>query len=193
MKSNAKALYIHIPFCKEICSYCDFCKLLYNEKFINNYLDALEKEVSSLYQGEIIETIYIGGGTPSCLSYSELERLFKIISVIKRSENCEFTIEGNFDTTSYEKLDLYKKVGINRLSFGIETTNEKLLKFLNRSLDKNRVVDIINYSKSIGLNNINVDLMYALNNEKIKDLEKDLDFISSLKVTHISTYSLILE
>ncbi len=193
MKSNAKALYIHIPFCKEICSYCDFCKLLYNEKFINNYLDALEKEVSSLYQGEIIETIYIGGGTPSCLSYSELERLFKIISVIKRSENCEFTIEGNFDTTSYEKLDLYKKVGINRLSFGIETTNEKLLKFLNRSLDKNRVVDIINYSKSIGLNNINIDLMYALNNEKIKDLEKDLDFISSLKVTHISTYSLILE
>lgn len=193
MKSNVKSLYIHIPFCNKICSYCDFCKLLYNEKFIDKYLDGLEKEISDIYQGEVIKTIYIGGGTPSCLSYDKLDRLFKILSVIKKSDDCEITIEGNFDSTSYEKIDLYKKYGVNRLSFGIETTNEKLLKFLNRDLDKKQVIDVIDYCRSVGIDNINVDLMYALPGEDLDILEKDLKFICSLDVKHISTYSLIIE
>ncbi len=193
MKSNVRALYIHIPFCNKICSYCDFCKLLYTDKFIDKYLEALEKEILDTYHGEVIETIYIGGGTPSCLSYDKLERLFQILNVVKKSEACEFTIEGNFDSTSYEKLDLYKKYGVNRLSFGIETTNEKLLKFLNRDLDKKQVINIIDYSNKIGLDNINVDLMYALPGEDLSILKEDLDFICSLNVKHISTYSLIIE
>lgn len=193
MKSNVKALYIHIPFCNKICSYCDFCKLLYNEKFIDKYLVALEREIRSIYKGEIIDTIYIGGGTPSSLSYKHLERLFEIVSIINKSSTCEFTIEGNFDSTSYEKIDLYKKYGVNRLSFGIETTDTKLLKFLNRELDKEQVFDIINYANEIGLNNINVDLMYALPGEDLDILKKDLEFICNLNIKHISTYSLIIE
>lgn len=193
MKSNVKSLYIHIPFCNKICSYCDFCKLLYNDNFIDKYLDSLEREIKTTYKGEVIETIYIGGGTPSCLSYKQLKRLFEIISIIKKSSNLEFTIEGNFDSTTFEKLNLYKEYGVNRLSFGIETTDSNLLKFLNRELDKNEVIDIINYSNDIGLNNINVDLMYALPEEDLTILKKDLEFICSLNIKHISTYSLIIE
>ena len=193
MKSNVKSLYIHIPFCNKICSYCDFCKLLYNDKFIDKYLIALEKEIVNNYKGEVIETIYIGGGTPSCLSYKQLKRLFEIISVIKKAPNLEFTIEGNFDSTTFEKLNLYKEYGVNRLSFGIETTDSNLLKFLNRGLDKKEAIDIINYSNNIGINNINVDLMYALPEEDLAILEKDLEFICSLNIKHISTYSLIIE
>lgn len=193
MKSNVKSLYIHIPFCNKICSYCDFCKLLYNDKFIDKYLDTLEQEIKSTYKGETIETIYIGGGTPSSLSYKQLEKLFKILDIVVKSKTCEFTIEGNFDSTSYEKLDLYKSSGINRLSFGIETTNENLLKFLNRDLDKGQVRTVIDYANKIGLNNINVDLMYALPDEDLTILEKDLEFICNLNIKHISTYSLIIE
>lgn len=193
MTSSVKAIYIHIPFCKNICSYCDFCKLLYNKKFVDSYLDALGSEINELYQGEVVDTIYIGGGTPSSLSYGELKRLFNIIGSIKRSKTCEFTIEGNFDTTDKEKLDLYKSVGVNRLSFGIETVNHGLLKFLERNINKEEIVNIVNYANSIGLTNINVDLMYALIDEDIDMLKKDLDFITSLNIKHISTYSLIIE
>lgn len=188
-----KNCYIHIPFCNKICSYCDFCKLYYNKDLVNKYLDALEKEINKIYKGEVLETIYIGGGTPSSLSLDELERLFKILSVLNKDKNIEYTIENNFDSITEEKINLYKKYGINRLSFGIETTNNSYLKLLNRSLSKDKVRKIINYSKEIGITNINVDLIYALPNESINDLEKDIDFILSLDIPHISTYSLIIE
>ena len=185
--------YIHIPFCDNICSYCDFCKMFYNSDFVDKYLLELEKEINSLYNNEVLDTIYIGGGTPSCLSIDELEKLFKIINKLNRSKACEYTIEGNFNSTSKEKLNLYKKYGINRLSFGIESIDKNNLKLLDRSLDKDEVIDIINYSKSIGLDNINVDLIYAIPGEDINTLDKDIDFILSLDVKHISTYSLIIE
>ena len=188
-----KSCYIHIPFCNKICSYCDFCKLYYNKKLVNKYLSSLEKEIKEIYKDEVLETIYIGGGTPSSLSLDELERLFKILSILNKDKNIEYTIENNFDSITKEKLQLYKKYGINRLSFGIETTNNDYLKLLNRSLSKEKVKEIINYSKEIGINNINVDLIYALPNESIIDLEKDIDFILSLNIPHISTYSLIIE
>ena len=188
-----KNCYIHIPFCNKICSYCDFCKLYYNKDLVNKYLDALEKEINKIYKGEVLETIYIGGGTPSSLSLDELERLFKILSVLNKDKKIEYTIENNFDSITEEKINLYKKYGINRLSFGIETTNNSHLKLLNRSLSKDKVRKIINYSKEIGITNINVDLIYALPNESINDLEKDIDFILSLDIPHISTYSLIIE
>lgn len=187
------SVYIHIPFCSKICSYCDFCKVFYNSKLVDKYLKALANEVKNNYRGELIKTIYIGGGTPSSLSIEQLTELLKITEIFNKSETCEFTIEGNFESTDFGKLELYKKYGVNRLSFGVETTNPKLLKILNRDLDQKRVINIINYCKSIGLDNINVDLIYALPGETIEDLKDDLDFISSLGVKHISTYSLIIE
>jgi oxygen-independent coproporphyrinogen-3 oxidase len=163
------------------------------EKFVEDYLDALEREIKSIYKGEVLETIYIGGGTPSSLNIRELKRLFDILSIFKKDSNIEYTIENNFENIDKEKLELYKSVGINRLSFGIETTNKESLKLLDRELDLDKVKDTIKICRELGFNNINVDLMYALPNESIKDLENDLKYIYSLDVEHISTYSLIIE
>lgn len=185
--------YIHIPFCHNICSYCDFCKLLYNKKIVSNYLEELAKEISLIYQGEELKTIYIGGGTPSALSLEELEILFKILNMLNKSKEIEYTIEGNFESTTKEKLLLYKKYGINRLSFGLESISDKNLQFLERTVIKKQVKEVIKEARKLGFNNINIDLMYALPTETEADLNIDLDYILSLNVEHISTYSLIIE
>lgn len=187
-----KHCYIHIPFCKEICTYCDFCKLYYNKKWVTTYLNALEQEITSTYQNDILDTIYIGGGTPSSLSLKELERLFEILKPLKKSPTCEITIEVNPDVTK-EQLDLLKKSGVNRLSLGLESTHPWILKKMNRSLDKEKVKETIRYAKEIGVSNINVDLMYAFPNETLEEVREDIAFIKELEVSHISTYSLILE
>ena len=185
--------YIHVPFCENICSYCDFCKMFYNENIVDNYLEQLEKEIRTLYKGEELKTIYIGGGTPSCLSVKQLEKLFEIINLFKKSNNVEFTVECNFSNTTIEKLELFKKYGINRISFGLETTNSKQLKFLEREENSEKTKEIISLCKKLGFDNINVDLMYALPGETIDDLKCDLDFIKSLDIEHVSCYSLIVE
>lgn len=184
-----KAVYIHIPFCKEICSYCDFCKVYYNKLWINDYLDSLSKEIDKRYNGELIETIYIGGGTPSCLDINELQKLFNIIKKIKTNYK-EFTIEVNLDSLTEEKIDLFKKNNVNRVSIGIESFDKNNLSFLNRKLVN---LDLINYLKTVGITNINVDLIYALPNEALEVLENDLNKLLELDIPHISTYSLIIE
>lgn len=188
-----KNCYIHIPFCDKICSYCDFCKLIYHEKFVNPYLIQLEKEIHSIYQKETLDTIYIGGGSPSSLSFEQLEQLFKILDVLKKNKNIEYTIECNFDNITEEKLKLFKKNGINRLSFGLESTISKNLKVLDRTISKSKVTHVIKLCRKLGFDNINIDLMYAIPDEDLNDLESDIDFVLSLEVEHISTYSLIIE
>ena len=168
-----KNCYIHIPFCNKICSYCDFCKLYYDEKFVNRYLDELEKEIKSIYKGEVLDTIYIGGGTPSSLNNKQLERLFEILNLFNKSETVEFTIESNFENINEEKLLIYKKNGINRLSFGLESINENNLTFLNRNITKEKINNTINSCRSLGFNNINIDLIYALPVEDISILKND--------------------
>ena len=188
-----KSCYIHIPFCSTICSYCDFCKLFLKDKWIDEYLDALEKELKEIYQGEILDTIYIGGGTPSSLSLSQLERLFQILQNLKKSKNVEYTIEGNFESTTEEKLKIYQKYGINRLSFGLESIHSNNLDFLERKTDKKKVEEVIKTARKLGFSNINLDLMYALPTEDLKILKEDIQYVLSLQVEHISTYSLIIE
>ena len=188
-----KNCYIHIPFCNKICSYCDFCKLYYDEKFVNRYLNELEKEIKSIYKGEVLDTIYIGGGTPSSLNNKQLERLFEILKLFNKSETVEFTIESNFENINEEKLLIYKKNGINRLSFGLESIDENNLTFLNRNITKEKINNTINSCRSLGFNNINIDLIYALPVEDISILKNDLDYIFSLDIEHISTYSLMIE
>lgn len=167
--------------------------MLYQKKIIKDYLKGLEKEIKDNYKGELIKTIYIGGGTPTSLDIDELNYLFKIIKKIKLDKNYEFTIECNVENTDQEKLELFLKNGVNRLSFGVETTNNKLLKLLNRKHNFTDVKKIIKLAKKLGFKNINVDLIYALPNEKVEDLEKDINNILKLDIEHISTYSLILE
>lgn len=184
-----KSVYIHIPFCNKICSYCDFPKLYYNKLWINKYLDSLDKEIGFRYNNELIETIYIGGGTPSSLDLEELTKLFRIISKIKTNYK-EFTIECNLDSLTKEKIDLFKKNNINRISIGIESFNEDNLKYLNRTLCN---LELIDYMKSIDINNINVDLIYAIPGESKETLINDIDELLELDIPHISTYSLIIE
>lgn len=185
--------YIHIPFCNNICSYCDFSKIYYDSNIVNKYLNELKQDIESTYNNELLKTIYIGGGTPSSLNIKELKELFNILSILKKDNDYEYTIECNFDSITKEKLDLFKQVGINRISFGLESINKDNLSFLERSLAITKVKEIIKYCKTIELSNINVDLMYALPNETLIVLEKDIDFIIDLDIPHISTYSLIIE
>ena len=187
------SIYIHIPFCSNICSYCAFTKFYYNEKIVNTYLDSLKHEIELKYKGELIKTIYIGGGTPSSLNINELKKLFNIIKIFNLDKTYELTIEVNPDNIDKEKLLLFKENKVNRISLGVESTNNKFLKYLNRKYDFNKVKDVINLMKNIGFNNINVDLIYALPYESLKDLENDLNNILSLEINHISTYSLMIE
>ena len=182
--------YIHIPFCDNICTYCDFCKRYTNNLIIDKYLDALEKEIIDNYKGEVLKTIYIGGGTPSSLSIDNLCKLMKIVKLLNIDSNYEFTFECNPENITKEKLLLLKKNGVNRISLGVESTNNKLLKYLGRKHDFNTVKEKIKLIKEVGITNINVDLIYALPNEKINDLKKELHNIVKLNVNHVSTYSL---
>lgn len=188
-----RSVYVHIPFCEKICSYCDFCKMFYNEKLVDRYLEELEKEIDLLYDGDLIKSLYIGGGTPSSLNLKQLKRLLDILSKFKRNEFFEFTIECNFSNINKEKLELFKEYGVNRLSFGLETTNSKHLDFLERDEKVDRTINIIKLAKDLGFSNINVDLMYALPGESLDELRKDLEFIKSLDIEHVSCYSLIIE
>ena len=192
-KNKVNSVYIHIPFCDSICTYCDFCKFIKNDKWTNSYLDELEKEIKDKYNFEEINTIYIGGGTPSSLNIEELNKLFKIIKIFKLSKNLEFTFECNIENIDYDKLKLLYENGVNRLSIGVQTFNEKFLKYLNRNHKKDDVIKKISTAKKIGFKNINIDLMYAFPGETIDDLNKDIDEFLKLDISHISLYSLMIE
>ncbi|MBR2588145.1 MAG: radical SAM family heme chaperone HemW [Bacilli bacterium] len=181
------SIYIHIPFCSKICAYCDFPKVIKDKKIIDKYLTELEKEIEENYKGENIKTLYIGGGTPTSLNLKQLKKLFKIIDKIKIDKDAEITIEANSEDLSEEKLK-FLKGKVNRLSIGIETFNEDILKEINRSVNLKNIKNSFKYFK-----NINLDLMYGFKNQKLEDLEKDLKIIADLNPTHISIYSLIIE
>lgn len=184
-------VYIHIPFCKKICNYCDFCKMYYDTGYVLKYLDRLELEIKDRYNNEEIDTIYIGGGTPNCLNMDELKRLFEIIKIFKLKNNYEFTVECNIESIDRDKLELFKNNGVNRLSFGVQSFNDELLKILGREHNKEMVFEKINLCKEY-FDNISIDLIYGVDNdiEKVKD---DIDDYLKLDIPHISCYSLILE
>lgn len=187
------SIYIHIPFCQTICSYCDFCKLFYNNKLVDSYLKELEKEIDENYKGEEISTIYIGGGTPTSLSYDELSFLFSMLKKIRLASNYEFTIEANVDSLDINKIKLLRENNVNRISIGVETFNDDYQKLINRKLSFKELEVTIKLLKDNGINNINLDLMYGFKNESIEILNKDLEYLLKLDIPHISIYSLIIE
>ena len=189
---ECRSAYIHIPFCNTICSYCDFCKVLKNTEWVDKYLIELNKEISSTYKGEVLDTLYIGGGTPSSLDINELNRLFDTLKLFKLNETYEFTFECNIENITEEKLKLLKENRVNRISIGVETFNDKYLNFLNRHHTKESALKTIDLVKKY-FDNINVDLMYAIPGETLKELESDIDILVDLNIPHISTYSLIIE
>lgn len=184
------AAYIHIPFCQSICSYCDFPKFFYNENWVDQYLNILKDEINQTYKGEILKTIYIGGGTPSCLNLKQLKKLIDIISLFK-TDNPEITMEVNIENITTDKLEIIKNK-VNRISIGIQSFNEDVKLYLERHHKNEETKEKIKLIKNMGFN-INVDLIYAVENQTISDLKKDLDEFIKLDVNHISTYSLIIE
>lgn len=181
--------YIHIPFCDNICTYCDFCKRYNYPKIVNKYLDALNNDIKENYKGEKLKTLYIGGGTPSSLNIKELTKLMKIVKKLKLDNEYEFTFESNPENITEEKLILLKKSGVNRISVGVESTHDKYLRYLGRNHNFKMVKEKIGLIKKY-FNNINVDLIYALPSESMDELKKDLHDIVNLNVNHVSTYSI---
>ncbi len=188
-----KAVYIHIPFCDNICYYCDFCKIIYDAKWAMPYLESLREEIKLRYKNEPIRTIYIGGGTPSSLSINELMYLFEILNVFDLSNLEEFTFECNIESLSYEKLILLKKNKVNRLSIGIQSFDQDNLKILGINRSNNKVYEVLETIRNIKFDNINLDLIYAIPGETIEKLDSDLDKYISLNPEHISCYSLMIE
>lgn len=188
-----KSAYIHIPFCKSICSYCDFCKMNYQKEWIEVYLDVLKEEIEEKYADEYLDTIYIGGGTPSCLSKEELNKLFDIIKIFNLNEEYEFTFECNVNDITEELLNILKENQVNRLSIGVESFNNNNLKLIERKHTFEDALTKINLVKNYGFNNINVDLIYALPEETLSTVKKDINQLLKLDIPHISTYSLIIE
>ena len=191
MKTNS--LYIHIPFCMHICAYCDFCKVFYHKKQVDDYLAVLKRELEALHISEPLKTIYIGGGTPTSLNDEQLEWLMDIIKPYISDTTNEVTIETNPETIDYYKLGILKKGGVTRLSIGVESFNDDLLKKINRKHNSEQVKRVIRYAQKLGFDNISIDLMYGLPDQTLKDIEADLREIELLEIQHVSYYSLILE
>lgn len=194
MNNSVKGIYVHIPFCKDICYYCNFYKGYYDYNTALQYIKALKYEVEQYSIDNMsIESIYIGGGTPSVLDIDLLEELLLIFNSSIYSSVQEFTVEVNPDSITKEKALILKKYGVNRISIGVQTFNNELLQSINRSHTREQSIECIEMLQDIGLTNISVDLMYGFNNQSLQTLKEDLHKLIYLNIQHISTYSLIIE
>lgn len=185
----AKNVYIHIPFCKQKCKYCSFVSFeLLKEK--EAYLKALKQEISNSYRGEELSTLYLGGGTPSLLTDSEVSDLLGLFNVTK---NTEITMELNPESVDYNYLKELYNLGINRLSFGCQTFDDKILKIIGRLHNSAQVKDSVISAQKIGFKNINLDFIYGLPNQSTEDFANDLKTAIGLGVQHISLYGLKID
>lgn len=187
------ALYIHIPFCKQKCFYCDFPSYARKDDLMSDYIEALLIELKEKIKDYEVRSLFIGGGTPSYLNEENLSKLMKAIKNINFIEDAEKTIECNPGTVSEEKFNIMKDGGINRLSFGIQTTKNNLLKGIGRIHTFEAFKDNYNLARSVGFNNINIDMMFGLPNQSVKDWTDSLEEVAKLNPEHISAYSLIIE
>ncbi|MGO5135149.1 radical SAM family heme chaperone HemW [Clostridium butyricum] len=187
------SLYIHIPFCKQKCLYCDFPSYAGKESLINEYIRALNEEILKKCSKYKIASIFVGGGTPSYLNEINLESLLKTINLLDFKDEFEFTIECNPGTLNEEKLALMKNYNVNRISMGLQTTNDNILKEIGRIHSFEEFKKNYNQARKAGFKNINVDLMFGLPNQNMKDWKVSLEDVMSLEPDHISAYSLIIE
>ncbi|WP_413853196.1 radical SAM family heme chaperone HemW [Candidatus Ruminimicrobium bovinum] len=186
-------LYIHIPFCKKKCFYCDFISFAETGKITDSYIDSLIKE-ASFYLNEKISTIYIGGGTPSILTVKQLNYLVKSIKQIFDISNLEeFTVELNPESANDEKLNLLFDLNVSRLSLGLQSIYDKYLEELGRLHNFNKFLEVYNNARKTGFTNINIDLMYGIEKQSILDWKKTLKKIIELNPEHISLYPLTIE
>ena len=206
MNTKNVGLYIHIPFCKQKCQYCDFKSYAGKENLIDTYIRWLEFELKGVGEGNrldyennlddlaVVKSIYIGGGTPSFIDGKYIEEILSIANEYYTvDDNAEITIEVNPGTIDKDKFETYLRSGINRISIGLQSTHDRLLKELGRIHTYEDFLNTYNLARSVGFKNINVDLMLELPNQSLQDLEESLKEIIKLNPEHISVYSLIIE
>ena len=199
-------IYVHIPFCKQKCNYCDFNSFANKGEYIEKYIRCMQKEIKNVgdkirlnSNGDytnlpLAKTLYIGGGTPSFIDEKYIEDIIKTIETnFEIDQNIEVTIEVNPGTVTLEKLKKYRDIGINRLSIGLQTANDNILKLIGRVHNYEQFLTTVKLANLAGFYNMNVDTMIGLPNQTIYDVEDTLNKIIDLKVTHISVYSLIIE
>lgn len=190
-------IYIHIPFCVKKCRYCDFNSYKIDIEKKKRYIKALEKEIeiySKMDNKRKIDTIFLGGGTPSILKPDEIESIFeKLNSSFDISEDAEITMECNPGTLDEEKLNAMKKSGVNRLSIGLQAVQNDILEYIGRIHTFEEFEKTYNLVRKCGFDNVNIDLMYNLPNQREKEWMETLEKVVSLNPEHISAYSLILE
>lgn len=191
------SLYIHIPFCVRKCNYCDFLSAACDEETRKRYVGTLCEEITDraeAFRSKTVDTIFFGGGTPSLLS---VEQISKIMSVIRKNflvhKAAEITLEMNPGTVDREKLECYKKLGINRLSIGLQSASNEELKVLGRIHTWETFVETWKMVREVGFSNVNIDLMSALPGQTLESYEETLQKVLDLKPEHISAYSLIIE
>ena len=186
--NKVKSLYIHIPFCNKICDYCDFTKLQYFRNFASKYLEALKEELES-YKIKDLKTIYVGGGTPTALEDDLFEQLLETIDPYTEGV-IEYTFEANPESLSLDKIKMLKAHRVNRISLGVQTTDDKILKMVNRDHSFEQVKEAVKNLKEVGIDNINVDLILGLPHTSEKILKKDIENVLSLGAKHVSCYGL---
>ncbi|MDN3018591.1 radical SAM family heme chaperone HemW [Paenibacillus sp. BSR1-1] len=192
-----KAAYLHIPFCEHICHYCDFNKVFLKGQPVDEYLQALDREMDLTLQKfptDELQTIFVGGGTPTSLNEQQLQRFCESINKrLPQSTDLEFTFEANPGDLSKEKLQILKDAGVNRISLGVQTFNEELLKKIGRVHRAKDVYQSVENAKSVGFENISIDLIFSLPTQTIADFKESLIEAFTLDITHYSAYSLIIE
>lgn len=191
------SIYIHIPFCESKCFYCDFTSFSGKQDIVKDYMESLIRELS-LYKEKLVSygvrTIFFGGGTPSSIDPKYIRDVLNYIyDNFNTHHDMEISIELNPGTVTMEKLRIYKEAGINRISMGLQTLNDDILKKLGRVHTKNDFLDSYSMIKAIGFENINIDLIFNLPNQTVVEGLKDIETLVDLGVRHISYYSLIIE
>ena len=194
MTSTAKprSLYLHVPFCKNICFYCDFTHTIYENNLVDDWLTALETELALKKCSKDLDTIYIGGGTPSCLSLNQLDKLLTLLDRYT-SRVKEYTLEVNPETIDIDKVKVIKKHGINRISMGFQTDNKELLKNINRHHTYEDVKNSVQLFKDHGIDNISLDILYSLPGQTMNMLKQTVEKAIALDAFHLSLYSLQIE
>lgn len=196
-EKTGSGLYIHIPFCKQACTYCDFyfeTSLKHRDGFTNQLILEIKHYGNSAFSDDIFDTIYLGGGTPSRLTIEELHKITEQIrKSFKIAQNAEFTIEANPDDITKTYLNELKSVGINRLSIGIQSFNSNILEFMNRAHTVNEAIKALEYIRDTDFQSWTADLIYGNTEQSIENLEKDISILLRYNPPHVSAYSLTVE
>lgn len=191
------SLYLHIPFCVKKCAYCDFPSHAGRESDIPSYIQALTQELiekSASLTDRYIETVFFGGGTPSILTGAQMRSLMNaIFTSFTVSPDAEISMEANPGTLTPEKLTAYRESGVNRLSIGVQSLDNRLLKNIGRIHTREEAIEAVHMAHSAGFDNISIDLMYGLPGQTIADFSDTLHQALSLPIRHLSMYSLIVE